>query len=64
MSQATNERADALALEVLTPETEEKIEQVLRLLRDGHDPYLSLRLLYGLAYMDGMLAMAKVGTPQ
>jgi hypothetical protein len=56
--------ADAIAREVLTPEAIEKIEQTALLLRTGHDTYLVLRLLYGTAYMDGMIAMAKVGVPQ
>lgn len=58
------EQADAIAAEVLTPEGLDKIEQTIISLNAGQDPRLVLRTFYGLAYMDGMLAMAKVGMPQ
>lgn len=57
-------QADALAAEVFTPDALQKIEQAVSVIREGGDPELVVRLLYGMAYMDGMLAMAKVGTAQ
>lgn len=57
-------QADAIATEVLTPQATEKIDQSVALIRSGRDPHLVLRLLYGMAYMDGMMTMAKVGLAQ
>lgn len=57
-------RADAVAAEILTPEALQNVEHTIVTINAGGDVRLALRLLYGLAYMDGMLAMAKVGTPQ
>jgi hypothetical protein len=57
-------QADAIAAEILTPEAARKIEEAIVSINAGSDQRLVLRLLYGMAYMDGMLAMAKVGVPQ
>jgi hypothetical protein len=57
-------RADAIAAEIMTPDAAQKIETTIVSLNAGCDPRVALRMLYGMAYMDGMLAMAKVGIPQ
>jgi hypothetical protein len=63
-SRAEAVQADAIAAEILTPEAAQKIDESLISLNAGADPRLVLRLLYGMAYMEGMIAMAKVGVPQ
>lgn len=62
--QSEVKHADAIAAEILTPEAIRQIEDAILTMNAGVDKRLVLRLLYGTAYMDGMLAMAKVGVPQ
>lgn len=56
--------ADSIAAEIVTPEALQKIDEALISIRAGADPHLVLQLFYGMAYMEGMLAMSKVGLPQ
>lgn len=61
MTRTAAQEADAIAESVLTPEAAEKINQAADMIRAGLNPVLVLRLLYGLAYMDGMLSFANIG---
>ena len=64
MNRAATAQADAIAAELFTPDALQKIEQTLQVIRDGGDAELAVRFLYGMAYMEGMISMAKVGAQQ
>lgn len=61
---AVDAAADALAAEALTPKALETIDQAVIAIRAGRDPHQVLRLLVAMSYMDGLIAMSKVGIPQ
>jgi hypothetical protein len=56
--------ADAIAAEILTPRMKQKVCEAIMAMEGGHDKELVLHVLVGFAYMEGMLAMSKVGFPQ
>jgi hypothetical protein len=62
--QAAAAQTDALAAEILTPRMKQKILESIAAMEGGHDKELVLQVLAAFAYMEGMVAMSKVGFPQ